>query len=184
MGTVGGRESPRCRARRAHVAGARRAAGPSRRRRADDRDAAAVVADRSAAAAGAGALLLAARLLSSRPAVRSARRSWPCRRPRDADRVVACTRRRCTSMKLPHAPPLRLPEAYPDPNAVESSERSSTRGTRCRPGPRLHRARWRRTRTSSASAAAAGLLHAIAEAAHASASAVRPRNPIMKGPPE
>jgi hypothetical protein len=82
-------------------------------------------------------------------------------------------------------PPLTFPEAYPEPKAFESSAPQFDS---------VHEVHaWSDALfigLLSAHAKCVGepppleLLHAIAEAAQASASAVKPRNPIMKEPPE
>jgi hypothetical protein len=76
-----------------------------------------------------------------------------------------------------------LPDAYPDPNAVESSDAQFVL--------RHETQAWFAGALGSWSAQANVVaepplleLHATAEAAQASASAVKPRNPIMKEPPE
>jgi|SRR5580704_8221320 hypothetical protein len=88
-------------------------------------------------------------------------------------------------MKEPQAPPVMSSEANPDPYAVVASE------------PQLDSMHERQLWSISVIGLDVAhvnfvgvppllllLLHARADAAHASASAVKPRNPIMKGPPE
>jgi hypothetical protein len=82
----------------------------------------------------------------------------------------------------PQSPPERSPDVYPDPNAVVSSDEQLAL--------RHETQDWFAAELGSWSAQAnfvaellLELLHATTEAAQASASAVRARNPIMKEPP-